>query len=103
MSNLKNILHELKDIYDYKDTNSYYKVFTSFYEKKEAIDFLIKYINIDKEELWMKLKKNLDPTNRSISIKDINDIIECLTHFKKLINKDIKDIPHFSLSSISHY
>ena len=95
LSNLKNILHELKDIYDYEDTNPYYKVFTSFYEKKEAIDFLIKYINIDKEKLRMKLKKNLDPTNRSISIKDINDTIECLTHFKKLIDKDTKDIINY--------
>ena len=43
----------------------------------------------------MKLKKNLDPTNRSISIKDINDTIECLTHFKKLIDKDTKDIINY--------
>ena len=43
----------------------------------------------------MKLKKNLDPTNRSISIKDINDTIECLTHFKMFINKDTKDIINY--------
>ena len=95
LSNLKSILHELKDIYDYKDTNPYYKVFTSIYEKKEAIDFLIKYINTDEKALKKKLKTNLDPTNRSISIKDIDDTIECLAHFKKLINKDTKEIINY--------
>ena len=95
LSILKNILHELKDIYDYKDTNPYYKVFTSIYEKKEAIDFLLKYINTDEKALKMKLKKNLDPTNRSISIKDIDDTIECLAHFKKFINKNTKEIINY--------
>ena len=39
-----------------------------------------------------KLKDKLDPTNRSISIKDINDTIECLIHFKTLVDLDAKGI-----------
>ena len=34
-------------------------------------------------------KKNLDPTNRNIAIKDIGDMIDCLIHVNKLLNKDI--------------
>ena len=61
------------------------------YEKKEAIDFLIKNINKERD-LRKKLIKNLDPTNRSISIKDINDTIKCLKHFNKLISKNSSEI-----------
>ena len=95
LANLKAILNELKDIYDYKSDSSYYKVFTSIYEKKEAIDFLLKYIKIDSKILKEKLKKKLDPTNRSITIKDIDDTIECLDHFKNLINKNNQEIINY--------
>ena len=61
------------------------------YDKKEAIDFLIKNINKERD-LRKKLIKNLDPTNRSISIKDINDTIKCLEHFNNLINKNSSEI-----------
>ena len=87
---LKSTLIQLKnkDIYDYESTSPYYRVFTSIYEKKEAIDFLLKYINTKEIVLRNKLIENLDPTNRSISIKDIDDTIECLKHFKIFIKKN---------------
>ena len=89
LKDLKLALNQLKtnDIYDYEENNPYYKVFTSIYEKKEAIDFLISKINTDNKELENKLKQKLDPTNRSISVEDIADTINCLIHIKNLINK----------------
>ena len=97
LDNLKSTLIHLKnnDIYDYESKSPYYRVFTSIYEKKEAIDFLLKYINIEEIVLSNKLKENLDPTNRSISIKDIDDTIECLHHFKALINKNTLEIINY--------
>ena len=86
--NLKQLntnLKVLKDIFDYQTDNSYfYKVFTSFYEKKEAIDFLMSKINTNINYL----KNKLDPTVKSISIKDIEDTIQCLNHFTELIKKE---------------
>ena len=94
LKDLKLTLNELSrdDIYNYKVVSRYCRVFTSFYEKKEAIDFLKSKLNIDTKEFCNKLKDKLDPTNRSISIKDINDTIECLTHFKTFINSNPSDI-----------
>ena len=85
LETLKNNLRDLekKDIYDYKQNSPYYRVFTSIYEKKEAIDFLKRNSNSNGKDLSKTLKDKLNPTNRSISIKDIDDTIECLTHFKK--------------------
>ena len=86
---LKRTLSDLKKkgIYDYVSITSNYDVFTAFYEKKQAIDFLISKIDSDAKEFSQKLKDKLDPTNRSISIKDIDDTIKCLKvfqDFKKL-------------------
>ena len=82
LKKLKETLKKYKDnkIYDYKSNNYCYKLFTSFYDKKEAIDFLMskKDSNID------NLKDRIDPTNRRITIKNIEDTIECLNHFKKI-------------------
>ena len=74
LTNLKRTLNNLKerDIYDHKANSPYYRVFTSFYEKKEFLDFLIRNIESDIKELNHILKDKLDPTNRSISIKDID-------------------------------
>ena len=87
---LKGTLELLKDqnIYDYESNSNYYKVFTSIYEKKEAINFLMKKINIG----IANLKEKLDPTNRSISIKDINDAIDCLYTFRNLLYLNDKEI-----------
>ena len=94
LQTLKSVLNELKvsDIYDYESTSPYYRVFTSIYEKEEAIDFFKNHLCFKKEDLTKKLITNLDPTNRSISIKDINDAMDCLYEFKSLINKNPKDI-----------
>ena len=92
LSILRNTLNQLKrnDIFDYESNSNYYKVFTSIYEKKEAIDFLISKINskINIKNLENDLKDKLDPTNRSISIKDIDDTIQCLYHFKSFVSLD---------------
>ena len=97
LENLKSTLNQLKTdkIYDYESNSPYYGVFTSIYEKKEEIDFLLKYINTKEKDLSHKLKENLDPTNRSISIKDIDDTIECLTRFKHLKNKNTLEIINY--------
>ena len=83
LKKLKETLKKYKDnkIYDYKSNNYCYKLFTSFYDKKEAIDFLMskKDSNID------NLKDRIDPTNRRITIKNIEDTIECLNQFKEFI------------------
>ena len=87
LEDLKRSLKKLQkdNIYDYDSKNSYYyKVFTSFYEKKEAIDFLISKLKTGIDYLKIKL----DPTTRSLSIKDIKDAIDCLQHIKELINKN---------------
>ena len=108
LEDLKQTLKKLKDsnIYDYQSNNPFYKVFISFYEKKEAIDFLISNINNNIDNL----KEKLDPTIKSISIKDIEDTIECLNHFKELLNlKDskiieyIKDLPPETIEKFINY
>ena len=94
LTTLKRTLDNLKerDIYNHEANSPYYRVFTSFYEKKEALDFLIRNIESDIKDLSNKLKDKLDPTNRSISIKDIDDTIECIKQFKNLINLNAEDI-----------
>jgi len=86
LDELKNWLKDLKskEIYDYKCHQKYYDIFTSFYEKKEAIDFLLEKINVDIDYL----KKRIDPTKRRLTIKNIEDTIECLKGLKKIVNKD---------------
>ena len=84
LNELKIKLKDLKKIYDYESNGYFYKVFTSFYEKKEAIDFLLNKIKENKDIDYLKNK--LDPTVKSISIYDIEDAINCLNHFKQVIN-----------------
>jgi len=90
LKDLKSYLSKLenKNIYDYKSNNYYCKIFTSLYKKIEALDFLKKklYINID------YLKERLDPTQRTLKIKHIDDINECLKCLGRIINMDEKDI-----------
>ena len=97
LKKLKITLEDLKrkNIYDYEQISPYYRVFTSIYEKKEAIDFLISKLNTNTKELGNELKDKLDPTNRSISIKDIDDTIDCLNHFKAFINYDSPKIINY--------
>ena len=84
LTQLKETLKELKEkeIYDYKSNSKYYKIFTSIYEKEEALDFLIKKTNSNIDYL----KDRLDPTNKRMTLKNIEDTIECLNEFKILVN-----------------
>ena len=108
LKDLKRTLEKLNkdNIYNYQSNSPFYKIFTSFYEKKEAIDFLKGKIdtNID------NLKDKLDPTIKSISIKDIEDAIECLEHFKNLIHLDdskiieqLRDLPPETIDKFVSY
>ena len=93
LKDLKQTLEQFKkdNIFDYQSNNPFYKVFTSFYKKKEAIDFLMSKINTNIDHL----KYKLSPTIKSISIKDIEDTIECLNHFKKLIYLNVSEIINY--------
>ena len=86
LGDLKKKIKELKDIkiYDYKNYKKYYDIFTSFYEKKEAIDFLLEKIPYDDINY---LKDRIDPTKRRLTIKNIDDTNECLQGLKKIVNK----------------
>ena len=93
LSDLRRTLKDLKDrhIYDYEIENPFfYQVFTSFYDKKEAVDFLLS--KIEAKVNFDGLKVKLDPTNRSISIKDIQDSTSCLNQFTELKNKNDTEI-----------
>ena len=83
LKNLKYILNDLKpeNIYDYQDNTPFYFVYISFYNKKEAIDFLLKKVDGDINKFEKLFKGKLDPTNRSITVKDIDDTIDCIKHF----------------------
>ena len=83
---LKSTLKDLKDknIFDYNYKSSSYKIFISFNNKRESIDFLLSQNRNNFDDL----KNKLFPTDRTISIKDIDDANECLIHFKQFINKN---------------
>ena len=92
LKNIKRILEKLKkeNIYNYESDSYYYNIFTSLYKKDEALEFLLKKIknnsNID------KLKGALDPTQRRLNLKNIEDTIECLEILRKIMNKNEKEI-----------
>ena len=86
LEELKKNLKELKDnkIYDYEEkNNNYFKLFTSLYEKKEAIDFLLSKINQNISSLYEKI----DPTNRTITKEKIQDTEECIKIFNEFKEK----------------
>ena len=84
-NNIKKDLNRLKEngIYDYKNIGNYNKLFTCLYDKKEAIDFLILK---SKSEDILKLKDKIQPTDRTISIKDIIDTEKCVFAITKMKN-----------------
>ena len=86
-SEIKNRLTELKNnkIYDYQHIQYYNKLFTCLYEKKEAVEFLFNKTGKDID----KLKDRIQPTDRTISIKDIIDTEECNSEIIKM--KKIQD------------
>ena len=81
LKTLRDTLKKLKEIniYNYEEKTSYFKLFTSLYEKKEAIDFLISKIGQDIKYLYDRI----EPTNRTISIEKIKDYEECIKIFTK--------------------
>ena len=93
LESLKETLKSLKgnNIYDYKSQKFFYKIFTSFNDKKEALDFLKRKIDEGIDNLNYLIKK-LDPTIKSISVKNIKDASDCLFHFEKLIKLDVSKI-----------
>ena len=92
LTDLRRTLKDLKEpkkyIYDYEfeSDSPFYEVFTSFYDRKEAIDILLD--KIENKSDFNNLKYKLDPTNRSISIKDIEDATACLNEFAKFKEKN---------------
>ena len=80
--NIKTFLIELKNnkIYDYNNIENYNKLFTCLYDKSEAIDFLFSKIDQDIKILYDRIQ----PTDRTISIKDIKYTEECISAFKKM-------------------
>ena len=82
LEELKRDLDKLKNegIYNYEDNGNCSKLFKCFYEKKEAIDFLLS--KVDKEGELEELYNKLEPTNRTISINNLNDVKECVKYFK---------------------
>jgi hypothetical protein len=92
LEELKQSLKDLKEngIYNYEETNKNYKLFTSLYEKKEAIDFLIsKTSESNINQNITSLYNKIDPTNRTITIKNIQDTEDCVRIFNKF--KELKD------------
>ena len=80
--NIKDFLIELKNnkIYDYNNIENYNKLFTCLYDKNEAIDFLFSKIDQDIKILYDRIQ----PTDRTISIKDIKYTEECISACKKM-------------------
>jgi hypothetical protein len=83
--NFQNIKKDLdglqKDgIYDYENIGRYNKIFACLYDKKEAIDFLF----LKTSDEILKLKDKLQPTDRTISIKDIIDTEKCVFVITKM-------------------
>ena len=80
LEELKNNLKVLKNnkIYDYTQKSNYFKLFTSLYEKKEAIDFLLSKTDISIKYLYDRI----EPSNRTLNIKNIEDCEKCINIFK---------------------
>ena len=79
---IKTYLEELKynGIYNYKDIENYNKLFTCLFDKKEAIDFLFSKIEQNLNNLYDRIQ----PTDRIINIKDIEDTEECISEFTQM-------------------
>ena len=86
--NFQNIIDDLErlnesQIYKYKDIkkyNKYNKFFRCLYKKEEAIDFLFSKSSED----IINLKNKIQPTDRTINIKDIIDTENCVFIINKM-------------------
>ena len=87
---LRKRLKELKDneIYDYENIKDYNKLFTCLNDKKEAIDYLFSKTEKASKDID-NLKDKIQPTDRTISIKDIEDTEECIYQINEM--KKLKD------------
>ena len=87
IENIKKKLEYLKKnkIYDYNEANYYSKFFTSLYNKRKAIDFLLEKTSKDNKKLYDKI----EPSNRTLTIKDIEETEKCVKIFDKI--KKLKD------------
>jgi len=97
---MKGILNELKErgIYDYtkesnnKNKSNYIKMFHSFFEKRQALDFLYYHNTEDIKILYDKI----EPNNKTLQMKDISDTLNCVGFFQELKEKnDLKEILNY--------
>jgi len=100
LEDLKRILGELKTkgIYDYEKNNDYVKLFTSLYEKKEAIDFL----KSKKIQDMKYLRDRIDPIVQNLTLEDIEDTEECIKIFSKFKEKDNFTVFKYIKSKINY-
>ena len=98
LEDMKRILNELKEneIYDYQKNNNYVRLFTSLYEKREAIDFLKSKIDQDIKYLNDKI----DPIIQNLTLEDIEDTEECIKIFNNFKGKDNHTIFKFIKNKI---
>jgi hypothetical protein len=71
LDELKDNLKQLKKegIYDHQKKNDYSKLFTSLYEKKEAIVFLSKKIDQNIDTFIKELSERIDPNSPTLTIQ----------------------------------
>ena len=86
LNELKKTLNELEKngIYTYREKINYFQIFTSLYEKKEAIDFLISKKNLN----IAYLEERIDPIIQNLTLKNIRDTDECIKIFEKFKEQD---------------
>ena len=88
LDKLKKNLEELKEkkIYNYSSPkkDNYIQFFNYLYDKKQAYEFLLKYSNVDIK----MLNEKLDPSNTTITYKDIQDTQDCVGFFNELKKMD---------------
>ena len=95
LEELKQNLEQLKKegIYEHEKKNNYSKLFTSLYEKKEAIVFLSKKIGEDTNKFIDELSDRIDPNSPTLTVQKICDTAKCIEVFKQFqTKKDNKEI-----------
>lgn len=78
------LLEELKQkqIFDYNQDQKYMEFFTSLCESKESFDYL-KNSSANNVRI---LQEKVEPNNKRLNFKDINDTYECVGTFEKIKN-----------------
>ena len=106
---IKEILEKLKKegIYDYKNNESYNKIFNFFYNKREALDYLSSKINQSIDYL----KDRIEPSNRKIKVEDILDTEKCIKYMDNMYHMEdhfqileyLKRMDEKSISQFQNY